>query len=384
MRILHTVSYYAPDNGGGAEAVVRQVSEGLVQRGHAVTVATTFSPRRRVFEQDGVRIEQFAIYGVLNQSVLGIYGDTTGYLNYLQSADFDIIMNYAAQTWHTDLTCQVLGQLRAKTVLAACGYSGLIPPRSILYRRYFRRLPKFLKQYDAVVYHSANYRDKQFGDQHGISNYRVIPNGINQSEFEQSVIDFRHHYQIQTRYLILCVGNHYQNKGHQRVINAFTRLHHDDVTLVIIGGNPAAWYRSCWASCSKAAASHDRILLLDNAPRAHVVAAYRAADVFVSGSHVEVFPLVIVESMAANVPFVAFPAGNIEELRGGVIVQSVQDMANQINCLLDNESKRRELGQLGGGEQRAKYEWRAIVGQYESLYRDLLDLGERSNEYLAH
>ena len=40
MKILHTVEYYAPSV-GGAQEVVRQISERMVQRGHQVTVATT-------------------------------------------------------------------------------------------------------------------------------------------------------------------------------------------------------------------------------------------------------------------------------------------------------------------------------------------------------
>ena len=45
MKILHTVEYYSPSV-GGAQEVVRQVSEQLTRRGHTVTVATSFHPDR--------------------------------------------------------------------------------------------------------------------------------------------------------------------------------------------------------------------------------------------------------------------------------------------------------------------------------------------------
>jgi L-malate glycosyltransferase len=374
MRILHTVNHYYPDCGGGAQAVVTQISERLAQRGHDVTVAATLSPNRKVFEHNGVKIVHFRIYGVLHHSALGVYGDLSRYFDYLSDNDFDVIMNYAAQTWGTDLTCRVLGSLHAKKVLAACGYSGLIGFRKWVYWRYFQRLSRYLRQYDAVVYHSANYRDKEFGDRHGITHYRVIPNGADATEFETSSEDFRQLYHIQSRYLLVSVGDHFTNKGHQRVLAAFQQLNHKDVTLVIIGRNTAPWYRSCRKSCqSEAARSGGKVLLLDNAPRSHVVAAYRAADVTLFGSYIEVFPLAVVESMASRTPFVAFLAGNVGEMAGGIVVNSVLEMVEETNRLLDNSALRDELGRLGYQSQRTHYEWELIVDNYESLYSDLVN-----------
>lgn len=373
MRILHTVQYYAPDNGGGAAEVVRRVSEGLVARGHDVTIATSLHPARTRFEDNGVKIAQFSVHSVLRQSVLGIYGDVAGYHRFLKEGRFDVIMNYAAQTWHADLTYRVLGTLRAKTVLAACGYSGLLPPRSLLYRRYFRELPKHLRKYDSIVYHSPSYQDKRFGDDHAIGNYRIIPNGFDSQELERATVDFRSQYGIQTKHMILTVGDHFSNKGHRRVLEAFRLLARDDVTLVIVGRRVAAPFRSCWRRCSRTGRQgHGAVVMVSDAPRSHVIAAYRAADVFVSGSYVEAFPLVIIESMAAAVPFVAFPAGNIHELSGGVVVQSSQEMARKVGVLLDDRKLRGKFGDEGRAEQRAKYEWREIVTKYERLYAELV------------
>src|ERR1035437_5908983 len=111
MRILHTVAYYFPDPGGGAQEVVRQLSERLVRLGHEVTVATAHSTRRENFVHNGVKIKQFRIQCRLEHSVLGIYGETENFCSYLKEGCFDVVMNYAAQTWGDDLTCRMLGQL---------------------------------------------------------------------------------------------------------------------------------------------------------------------------------------------------------------------------------------------------------------------------------
>jgi glycosyltransferase involved in cell wall biosynthesis len=104
-----------------------------------------------------------------------------------------------------------------------------------------------------------------------------------------------------------------------------------------------------------------------------VIAAYREADLFLLGSYVEAFPLVIVESMATATPFISFPAGNICELAGGTVVGSSKEMSQEIDRLLADTGGRRELGRIGQREQREKYEWEGIVAQYEALYRTLLD-----------
>src|SRR5438093_1356571 len=59
MKILHTVEFYFPSR-GGAQEVVRRISEELVKRGHEVTVATTKLAERQARSLHGVRIEEFA------------------------------------------------------------------------------------------------------------------------------------------------------------------------------------------------------------------------------------------------------------------------------------------------------------------------------------
>ena len=62
MKILHTVEFYYPSV-GGAQEVVRQISERLVKLGHDVTVATTKLPERKIATHNGVKIVGFDISG---------------------------------------------------------------------------------------------------------------------------------------------------------------------------------------------------------------------------------------------------------------------------------------------------------------------------------
>jgi glycosyltransferase involved in cell wall biosynthesis len=173
--------------------------------------------------------------------------------------------------------------------------------------------------------------------------------------------------------MILNVGDHFRNKGHARLLEALAEMRRDDVTLVIIGRDFAPPGRGCWHRCRSAAGRYPaRVLLLPNAPRDHVVGAFRSADVFWSGSHIEVFPLVILEAMGAGAPFVAFPAGNIAELPGGCVVTSAAEMATETCGLLNDATRRRQLGDAGREEQQRNYTWDAVALQWERLYQDLI------------
>src|SRR4051794_1989145 len=114
MKVLHTVEFYHPST-GGAQEVVRQISERLANRGHDVTVATSRLVNRSNAELNGVRIESFAISG---NAASGCVGETERYRDFLLSGDFDIMMNYAAQQWATHLVSPVLHQIPYRKVIA--------------------------------------------------------------------------------------------------------------------------------------------------------------------------------------------------------------------------------------------------------------------------
>jgi L-malate glycosyltransferase len=118
MNILHTVEFYSPSV-GGAQEVVKQLSERMVALGHQVTIATTTIPERKSQMINGVRIVDFNISG---NAVRGYHGDTEAYKEFLLKNRFDVIMNYAAQQWTADLFFEVMNQIKAKKVFVPCGF----------------------------------------------------------------------------------------------------------------------------------------------------------------------------------------------------------------------------------------------------------------------
>ena len=369
MRILHTVEFYDPAR-GGAEEVVRQISEGLARRGHQVTVATTFVPHRRQRQLQGVKIEDFQIRG---NAAFGMKGEVQRYRSFLLEERFDLMMNYAAQVWTTDMALPLLKFISAAKVLAPCGLSALRKWwLRLLYAAYFNALPRYLHEYDAVVYHSRSTLDRAFGDRHGIGNGVLIPNGAPRGEFAQRVCGFRKAFGLENCFLVLNVSNHHRIKGHYDLYAVLERAGQPNLRLAVIGDRPTGG-RSCFSRCeAEASRSGGKIVLLEGVARPLVISAFFEADLFVLTSEVECFPLVILEAMAAGTPWISFPAGNVRELQGGLVVDSPRELAAAIGFLSNDPAARRLLGEKGRSSWQQSYTWDRILNLYESLYYRLV------------
>ncbi len=365
LSILHTVEFYFPHI-GGAEIVVQQISERLVRRGHRVTVATGKLEDRNFTELNGVEIREFSVDGSSGNGIKGM--DIHNYQEFILDYPADIMMNYAAQQWATDIAFNVLPMIKDKRVniIAPCGYSALLDSHTIRWPQftdYFTNvIPKILPLYDAAIYHSSTYKDYEYAKNYGFKNGVIIPNGIDEDEFTvKPSVDFREKYNIKTKYLGLCVANFYEGKGQDRVIECVKKMKRKDFTMVFIGKEGDLLDKL------KALTSGLKVLFLVNIPREDTVAAYHSADIFIFGSHIEASPLVIIEAKASKTPFVSTDCGNVREWKGGIVCNA-DDMSANVNKILNDKSLRKGLEEEGYKEWKEYLTWDIVVDKYEELY----------------
>jgi len=381
MKILFTVEFYEPHK-GGAEEVVKQLAERLAKKEHSVTIATSFLNERTFLELNRVKIEGFKISGNIVNGITGNKNEIEKYRRFLRG-DFDVIINYAAQIWTTDLAFDVLNDITAKKVLVPFCYSGL---KNHAYIEYFKKLPDYLKKYDKLVYMSPNYQDKIFGDKNMVGDKAVIiPNGASEEEFlNEDKFNIRKKLGIKTKYLVISVSNHYKAKGHAFVVDAFRKMKRNDITLLIVGEKFVSYgFRKIahffldYLQCRFFSLVNKNIKLVDGKNRDLVVSAYKNADLFLFGSKVECAPLVMYESFASKTPFITTNVGNVSDHAGYLkIVSSPNEMSDVANNLLNNEKKREELIEKAFQLWKENHTWRGIAGRYEGLFASLVSRRE--------
>ena len=189
MKILICCEFFHPSI-GGVQEVVKQIANRFADQGHTITIVTTFLPQRVSDKYRKIRIKSFGISGNL---VNGFLGDIEAYRHYMTASNYDLLFIYAAQQWTFDALIGFIEKIKAKKVLVPCGFSGLYSP---IYKNYFYALPKTLKQFDALIFHSKNYRDYEFAKNNGLNNLFFVPNGASEFEFEKVLRGFKNLYNI--------------------------------------------------------------------------------------------------------------------------------------------------------------------------------------------
>lgn len=393
--------------------VVRQLSERLVRLGHAVTVATERHPDRSESSMNGVRVVEFVVSG---NAANGLAGDVAGYERFLLDSSFDIVVNFAAQQWATDIALPLLPRIAGRKVLVPTGFSGLYSRR---YGNYFRQLPDYMRQYDMNVFLSDSYRDRQFARKHGINKAILIPNGAAADEFLAPHPDIRPGLGIPAdHFLVLHVGSHTGLKGHEEAMDIFSRAAIEHATLLIVGNEP---HNGCGALCrakaeqmnmSRQFGAAAKRIMVTSLSRPDTVAAYQAADLFLFPSNIECSPIVLFESMASRTPFLVTDVGNSAEIIGwsggaGLLLPSappaflprygslssriieklrimlgraddftavradIRASAAVLTALHRDAGRRAMMAQAGFTAWQQRFTWENIASAYETLYRRL-------------
>ena len=388
MKILHTVEFYTPSIGGMQE-VVKQISERLAALGHEITVATTYLAERKEQIINGVKIIQFKISGNI---VRGLSGEIQDYERFLLESDFDVITNFAAQQWATDIALPLLNCIKSKKVFVPTGFSGLYLPE---YKQYFENMKNWLNIYDMNIFLSNDYRDINFAKHNNIQNIKLIPNGAASDEFLNPInIDLRKLLNIPTNYkLILNVGSHTGLKGHSEAIKIFNLANIKDVTFLIIGNE---YKQGCTNNCnlkkklfniSPSRWKDRKQVKIKSLSRIETVAAYQQADLFLFPSNIECSPLVLFECMASKTPYLTTDVGNAKEIiewsNSGLLLPTTQDdkgyskaeitqSVKILESVFDNHQQLSRMKNNGFLAWQKRFTWENISKEYEKTYSDLL------------
>jgi len=251
-----------------------------------------------------------------------------------------------------------------------------------------------------VITHSNNYQDYKKCFKEGIP-VTVIPNGVDKSVFDRVPPDFKLKYGITTDYMLLNVGNFFYGKGQEYLADIGEKLaekrYSKDFTIVSISNSVKYPHEQKLLDKTikmLAVKSQPRQIsmikrspgfeykVLRNIPREDVLKAFCYSDVFVFTSTKEVAPLVLLESMASNLPWISLDVGNAETLVGGEVIKCrvrdgktghkifnetlAEKYADWINHYLTKD--REALTDYIDKIVEDKYNWDNICEQYYNIF----------------
>lgn len=199
--------------------------------------------------------------------------------------------------------------------------------------------------------------------------YELVPNVVDTTQFKPNPTGK----QLDACKKLLCVANMPKShvKGIPYLIEALVQLKEQrtDFHLDLIGDGPE---RANYAQQVQAAGLGDHFTFHGYKPKADIVKAMQAADVFVLASVWDNMPCVIVEAMASGLPIVATNIGGIPEM----VTETTGILAEPADATSLCISINRILEQLPSFDQAAiaaeaerRFSQHAVGKQFDQIYR---------------
>ncbi len=363
--------------GGGAERVAANLANHWVRIGWTVSVATMAPPELDVYPLDPKVRRVDLGHGAPSPTPLHSAWASLARVRALRRVLREQRPDVAVSLMAPANLLMALGVPRGGPLRAAVGSEHTHPPldpMSPLKERLRRLLYPRLDAVVALTADSAQWLRENVR----VDRIDVIPNPV-----AWPLADLEPRVEPDTllppgRRLLLGVGRLHPVKGYDLVVDAFAAVasRHPDWTLAIVGDGEE---HDRLAAQVRAYGLSGRVLLPGRI--GSVAAWYRRADLFVSASHVEGFPNVLVEALAHEVPVVAVdcdtgPRDIVRDGVDGLLVPPGEPAAlrDALDALM-GDAPRREAMALRAGEARDRFSMDSVTRRWASLFEALIGQG---------
>ncbi len=390
MKILHIVPSYLPAHRyGGPVESVHSLNVALVRAGHKVTVYTTNIDGERDLDvpvnepvmKDGVRIFYFKasfprgwFYSSEMRRALAAH-----------IKEFDIVHITSVFLAASTLGAYYAKKFKRPYIISPRGSLMRAPlaAHSFKKRAYLSLIEKRnLRGASAIHFtvptEEAEYRALGFP----VKNAFVVPNSVpNNARLDVDKGAFRKEWYIpKDNKIVLFLGRVSPIKGLDTLIPAFSKVTKriPDVMLIIVGGDDRGYLDEIKKLVEVNTLS-ERVVFTGMLMGKEKEAAYRNADVFVVPSISESFGMSAVEAMQGGIATILTDGvGIAEDARRAhaavVIKKDVDELANAIVGLLEDTSRRGELGRNAMKFVDEEYSEASVAKKMEDAYRQVIEV----------
>ncbi len=366
MKIAICTNFYLPMIGGG-EIVASTIADYLA-KDHELFVFT-----RRIKGRDHTKYP----YKIFEYHP----SDVVPFFSALQKVQPDLVFVYSDLF---DFFRQLI-TLRSKfrLIVALCGANWLHS-----HPNYIRKLNRGLHNIERLVCHSTVDRDYRLCSVEPLrSKTSVIPNGVNVEEFDDNLVSrndlLSDH--VSKRWL-LNVSNFFPGKGQEHLADILRLYPHPEDLVYIQACNDipfpvGAVLEHKWRKKVKLLTDKGMVVkLMKNLDREKIVGLFKQSNVLAFTTEKEVAPLVLLEAMAAELPWVSADVGNASELKGGKCVNAVKNY--QFHSVFDDRVRslfmksieevlsKPNISREGRNQINESLNWTSIL----PLYKEIIEI----------
>lgn len=212
---------------------------------------------------------------------------------------------------------------------------------------------------------SKNY-DRKLASRWHLKNVSDIPNTFESIRLQEN--SFCKKYAIQGTVFSYIAGFSIR-KNQIGAIRAIKDSDLTDITFVFIGPERNEYA----AQAEKLAARDSRFVFLYDIPRQDVIEAQNASDCcFLYATH-EQQPLVILEAMSCQKPWICTDVGSVSEMQGGIVLKNrkKKDLVQAIKTMQDYKTRER-LGKMGLQQWQAQFSPESVYARWETMLSDIV------------
>ncbi len=413
MRVLHVVQNYHPAI-GGAELLMQNISEGLVKRGHRITVFTSNAPSSEAYINSSIKtflpgIETISgvvvkrlpivqlpplVRKVLDAVMLAFWqgrlpfndlirilwaGPHLRGLRYeIMNSEVDLVVATSFPFLHIYQAFSAARKRRIPFVVIPCTHP--MDAWAFENPRHYR----LLQECQAVIANTSYEKDYLIS--RGVLEEKIhaVGLGIYPEHFNQARRgEFREKHSIgDEERIVLFTGRKAEGKGIRLLLRAMKRVWevHGGVELVLAGSATEFSRKVIGSEIARFPERMRRnIVNLDDFEESQKDSLYTDCDIFVLPSMVESFGIVFLEAWICGKPVIGCRTGPvasvITEEQDGLLVRcgNVEELAAAIMRLLRDADLRNKLGSKGREKVLKQYTWDKIVSRMEAIYQTLIE-----------
>ncbi|MAG24870.1 hypothetical protein CMI47_04750 [Candidatus Pacearchaeota archaeon] len=365
-KLLILSNYALPFQMGGSEMVIHEISKNL-HRNHEWDVTVGASNVLKKKKLDGISIKKSP---ATKASLIRFCSD--------EKPDAIFVYSDAYVNWRDILMFS--SSLPGRLFLSPVGFN------HTLKNKFLEKLLRKNENNLEFICHSKNYVDYDY-TMNFASRTHVVPNGVNIDEFNAPYSGKLDSLRRDYGNILLTVANFFPGKGYDGLLKIYDELYkiRKDFAVAIVASKVTWNVANNWlARMKKVFKSRPyKVKFFLDMERPEVVQCFLGSDLFVFPSQKEVAPLVLIESMAAGLPWLSLPVGHTQDLCGGEVLDGVprksdgscgytdsvvKNMAIKINSLLNNRELMYQLSTDGRLEVEKKLNWEKICQSYSDVF----------------